>query len=214
MRIDLPKWINRHQWLDRLGFEGKPDINMLLRLAEAEEKLFATAMPQGIYRVMPVEAITPQGHNIKKHLEECDEVAIMAVTLGAMVDNLIRTSQVRDMAEAVMLDAGASILIEHIADELCRIIDKEQQRCTTVRYSPGYGDYPVMMQTELIWLTDAHRKIGLSVNKNYMMTPQKSVTAVIGLSDEPVTGHMATCKDCHLRNGCELIKKGRHCVRL
>ena len=39
MRIDLPKWINRHQWLDRMGFEGKPDINMLIKLAEAEEKL-------------------------------------------------------------------------------------------------------------------------------------------------------------------------------
>ena len=180
MRIDLPKWINRHQWLERMGFEGKPDINMLIRLAEAEEKLFAVAMPQGVYRVMPVEAITPKGDNIKKHLEQCDEVAIMGVTLGAMVDNLIRTSQIRDMAEAVMLDAGASILIEQIADEMSRIIDREQQRCTTVRYSPGYGDYPVMMQTELIWLTDAHRKIGLSVNKNYMMTPQKYIDELRG----------------------------------
>ena len=214
MRLDLPNWINRHQWLDRLGYEGKPDVDVLLSLAEAEEKLFEAAMPQGIYRVVPVEAITPQGRDIKRHLDKCDEVAIMGVTLGPTVETLIRSSQIRNMAEAVLLDAGASVLVEQLADAMCQIIDSEQKRCSTVRYSPGYGDYPVMMQTELIWLMDAHRKIGLSVNKNYMMTPQKSVTAVIGLSDEPVTGYLATCEECKIKDGCELIKKGKTCVGL
>ena len=214
MRMDLPPRLSRYQWLQRMGYEGKPDIDLLMQLAEAEEKLFAAAMPQGIYRVMPVEAITPHGEAIKKHLEGCDEVAIMGVTLGAMVDNLIRTSQVRNMAEAFILDCGASVLVERIASDLESCVMREQEKYTTVRYSPGYGDYPVTLQAELIWLMDAHRKIGLTVNKNFMLTPQKSVTAVMGMSDHPVSGYLATCEECTIREKCELRKKGKNCVGL
>ncbi len=214
MKLKLPLRMNRRQWLLRMGVKGEPPIELLMQMADAEEKLFAAAMPQGIYRIMPVEAVSPNGEAIKRHLKGCREVAILGVTLGAMVDNLIRTSQIRDMAEAVILDSGASVLVERLCDEFEDIINKETKMYMTGRYSPGYGDYPVHSQAELIWLIDAHRKIGLTVNKDYMMTPQKSITGIIGLSDRPVSGYLATCEECVIKDTCDLRKEGKTCVGL
>ena len=214
MRLKTPSRIDRIQWLQRMGIKGEPPASLLKQMADMEVKLLAAAMPQGIYRVVPVDGLTLEGIAIKRHLRGCNEAAIMGVTLGSMVDNLIRISQIRDMAEAVILDCAASVLVEQIADDLEAIIGTEQKKHMTGRYSPGYGDYPIKMQTEIMWLMDSHRKIGLTVNENFMMTPQKSITAIIGLSEQPVEGYLATCSECVLREKCELRKEGKTCAGL
>ena len=44
-----------------------------------------------------------------------------------------------------------------------------------------------------------------------MGVPRKSVTALIGISDHPVTGRLATCGECVLREKCTLRKEGKFC---
>lgn len=214
MKLNLPLRIDRLQWLLRMGIKGDPSPGLLKQMADIEEKLLAASMPQGIYRIMPADAITLHGVAIRKHLRGCKEVALMGVTLGAMVDNLIRISQIRDMSEAVIMDCGASVLVEQICDDLEHIIHEDTNLYMTGRYSPGYGDYPLKTQTEIMWLMDSHRKIGLTVNKNYMMTPQKSITAVIGLSEHPVDGYLASCEECLIKEKCALRKEGKTCAGL
>lgn len=236
MKLSLPQRIDTGQWLQRMGVKGKAPDDLLRQMNEAESKLMEMAMPRGIYRIMPKDAITQSGEAIKKHLDGCDEIAIMGVTLGALVDTLIRTSQIKSMAEAFVIDCGASVLVEQVCDDLEEIIRRDIDTCEdtqqyeeaakkdinvrdhirymTPRYSPGYGDYPIQLQTELIWLMDAHRKIGLTVNKNYMMTPLKSVTAVIGISGKPVTGYLASCEECIIKDNCVLRKEGKNCAGL
>lgn len=211
MRLELPEKIDRQQWLDRMGVKGNAPAELLEQMDRVEEKLMGTAMPRGIYRFMPVDIITLTGDAIKKHLKGCREVVVMAVTLGALTDNFIRMCQVRDMAEALMADSGASILIEQICDQLEAKIKSETDQYLTGRYSPGYGDYPIHLQTELIWLLDAQKKIGLTVNESYIMIPRKSITAVMGASEHPVTGYRATCEECVLKDACILRKEGKNC---
>jgi hypothetical protein len=43
------------------------------------------------------------------------------------------------------------------------------------------------------------------------MIPRKSITAIIGISDKPVSGYLAVCSECALRDKCELRKTGRIC---
>lgn len=43
------------------------------------------------------------------------------------------------------------------------------------------------------------------------MIPRKSITAVLGISDHPVKGKLATCNECVLRDKCELRKEGGFC---
>ena len=52
------------------------------------------------------------------------------------------------------------------------------------RFSPGYGDFSLDYQKELLILLDAPKRIGLTVTDSMMLTPTKSVTAVMGLTAE------------------------------
>jgi len=82
---------------------------------------------------------------------------------------------------------------------------------TTPRFSPGYGDWPITEQSRIIRLLDGQRQIGLNVTKDSLMVPRKSITAVIGISDHPVKGCLATCDECVLRDKCLLKKEGKFC---
>ena len=207
MNIGLPTQIDRAQWLGFLHVKGEPEQRLAMQMEEAERQLLAAAQPRGIYRVLPREDVATEGVSIERHLAGCDQVAVMAVTLGARIDQLIARTQITSMAMAVVLDTGASVLAEQIADQAEQIIREElagklQGRFFTARFSPGYGDYPVQYQREILACVDAHRRIGISLTAGNMMVPHKSVTALIGLADHPVTGRLATCAECVLREKC------------
>ena len=48
-----------------------------------------------------------------------------------------------------------------------------------MRYSPGYGDWDLPVQREVLELVEA-KSIGLSLTETFILQPRKSVTAVIG----------------------------------
>lgn len=211
MKIEISGRLPREKWLAALGVREKADDDMNGRLDKAEAELLTAASPRGVYRIMDSRDVKTEGESIKRHLEGCGQVAVMAVTLGIGVDNLIRRVQVTDMLEAVLLDTGASVMTE----EACDIFEKEIRNCTdkftTSRFSPGYGDFPLKLQADMVRYVDGQRKIGLSVTESSLMIPRKSVTALIGLSDHPVTGSPAGCEECMLRDKCILRKEGKFC---
>ncbi|MCI9596205.1 MAG: methionine synthase [Firmicutes bacterium] len=212
MKLEKPLRIDIKQWLGRLGVKGQADEDLQAIMETCERQLLQTAGPQGVYRVLDLDALRLEGTAIQKHLEGCGEMAVMAATLGAGVDRMLRAAQIRDMAEALILDCGASVLIEQICDQLEGQIRQEAQTFLTGRYSPGYGDLPIETQGQLLTALDAGRKIGLTVNKSHIMIPRKSVTAVLGMADHPVTGYLATCGECALREICVLRKEGKSCA--
>ena len=59
---------------------------------------------------------------------------------------------------------------------------------------------------------DTVRKAGLCVTDTNLMTPRKSVTALLGVSDHPVKGQLAGCGHCVLRTRCEYRKRGKTCA--
>ena len=52
------------------------------------------------------------------------------------------------------------------------------------RFSPGYGDLPLVVQKEFMTLLDCAHLIGINLNESLLMSPSKSVTAVIGMYQE------------------------------
>ena len=81
----------------------------------------------------------------------------------------------------------------------------------TFRFSPGYGDYPIELQKDFLRILDAQRKIGLTVNDNFMLVPTKSVTAVLGLSKNPIEQKKRGCAVCNMRDKCKYRRNGEHC---
>ena len=91
--------------------------------------------------------------------------------------------------------------MEEYCDQIHEKLEKElrkEEKYLRPRFSPGYGDFSITYQKELLQVLDAAKKIGLTMTESYMLTPVKSVTAVIGISK--------TNEQCH-RSGCESCDK-------
>jgi len=145
-------------------------------------------------------------------LSQCGRAVVLACTLGAEFDALLRKEQVRDMAKAAMLNACGSALVEAGCDEAEREIGgRFPNLFRTDRFSPGYGDLPLNLQPELCAALDTQRRLGLYVSESYLMNPAKSVTAIIGLADTPQPARIRGCLFCDLRENCVLRKGGKHC---
>ena len=77
--------------------------------------------------------------------------------------------------------------------------------------SGQFGDLPLDVQSPLLALTDATRRLGVTLSESNLMNPLKSVTAVIGLSDTPQRARIRGCDFCAMRTRCNLRKAGKTC---
>ncbi len=187
--------IDRRETLHYLQIRGgKLPTSLEEELSRCEALLLETARPRAVWRLFDREPdgtlagtdFRPAGRDIAGFLEGCGQVILMAATLGTEAESLLRRAQARDMAEAVILDAAGSAAIEQVCDALCaELAARFRPRFLTGRFSPGYGDLPLEQQRTLCRVLDLERRIGVSLAESGLMIPQKSVTALIGVSDTP-----------------------------
>lgn len=125
-----------------------------------------------------------KGEYIAQHLAGCTKVVLMAVTLGMGNERALKQAQAVSPLEGLLLDACSSSLVEEAA---C-VVSKEIERCAreadlqaTKRFSPGYGDLSLDIQPELLRALQADGLLGIHVGSSMLMTPTKSITAIIGL---------------------------------
>jgi 5-methyltetrahydrofolate--homocysteine methyltransferase len=208
------KSISRGETVRYLGGAGvKMNSSMESLLDSCESELLKAAVPKYLYKKISVaqDGIF-EGEDVRRHLSGCEYAYAVCVTLGAAVDRLIRSSQVSDMAKAVVIDAMASAAVENAAAQVDGLIaDENAGKFLTWRFSPGYGDYPLSVQDRLLSILDAPRKIGLCVNSNSLLTPTKSVTAVLGVSQNPIPKGRRGCAVCNLAKDCKFRKAGTRC---
>ncbi|MCL1832236.1 MAG: hypothetical protein FWG45_04915 [Oscillospiraceae bacterium] len=106
-------------------------------------------------------------------LKHVERVLISAATLGEEFDRLLRRLQVTNMAGAVILDGMAGAYLEAFHNERDKAAGGQG-----MRYSPGYGDYPLHVSRDIIAVLDASKRIGLCITEHDVLTPQKSITGV------------------------------------
>ncbi len=141
-----------------------------------------------------------QSRNLYKNLKNCKQGIVFCATLGTGVDLLLKRYSVSDMSKTVVLQACAAAFLEEYCDRMQKQIGDglENGLYLRPRFSPGYGDFSILHQKELLQMTDASKKIGLALTEGYMLTPTKSITAVMGISSE--------ARDCTIK-GCEMCTK-------
>ncbi len=213
--------IERNQVLQYLGYPGGGLSDELSAdLIRCERMLMETARPRALWRLFPLlpdgrlggTGYAPAGESVRELLRGCSEVILMAATLGSEVERLIRRAQLGRMGDAVILDACGSAAIENVCDKLCAdLADKMRPRFLTDRFSPGYGDMPLEEQAELFRVLDVTRRIGVSLSQSGLMLPQKSVTALIGVSDTPRPKRHRGCPNCSMFETCAFRKDGKNC---
>lgn len=198
-----------------------PPRELLESVTACSRMVLDTARPKTVWRLLPLEGVHPvgtdvlfQGEDIRRHLSDCDQVLLMAATLGPEVEHLLLRAQVLDMAQALILDSCASAAIEAVCNRLegeLRSRFLKQGRYLTDRFSPGYGDFPIQQQPELCSLLDTQRRIGLTLSSSGIMIPRKSVTAVLGLANSPRHRRSEGCTGCAMYERCEMRKGGNRC---
>ena len=108
------------------------------------------------------------------------------------------------MALAAVVDATANAYMEQVCGRLClelSALAAEGGRHLTARYSPGYGDMPLTQQEGIVAVLEAAR-IGIGITERFLLTPGKSITAVLGLCRTAVPERAAVCALCDIANIC------------
>ncbi len=120
-----------------------------------------------------------KSRSLAKNLSGCSAAILFAATVGIGIDRLISKYSHISPSRAVMLDAIGVERIEALCDEFCKEFEGARPR-----FSPGYGDLALDAQRDIFNILDAPKHIGISLNESLIMSPAKSVTAIVGIKDE------------------------------
>ena len=141
--------------------------------------------------------------NLYKNLTGCKKAVLLGATLGPKVDLLLRKYSIGDMARVVTLQACAAAMLEEYLDEWQTALEADMKKegyYIRPRFSPGYGDFDIAHQDMILRMLDTAKKIGLTLTGGNMLTPSKSVTAVIGLSETETSCHIKGCEVCQKKD--------------
>ena len=125
-----------------------------------------------------------QSSDLAKCLQGCDGILLFAATVGLALDRLILRYGKIEPSVSVCLQAIGAERIEALCDAFCtEMKDKYalDNRGLRPRFGAGYGDLPLTVQKDIFAALSCDKHIGLTLNDSMIMSPTKSVTAIIGI---------------------------------
>ncbi len=177
--------INMQEAFRYAGVKGEADENLRKLYSKAYKILAEYVKPKAVYTPVTLEyrddGVIIEGEKIeslglKKFLKGDKDIALMAATAGIEADRLINRYSMVEPSLALMLDALSAAAVEALCNKLCNgCFGVEEQR----RFSPGYGDFPIEYQKRITEILNTPLNIGVTLTNSLMLTPSKSVTAVV-----------------------------------
>ena len=117
--------------------------------------------------------------NLYKNLTGCKEAFVFAVTVGIGVDRLLSRLNMMSQSKHFITDAYSSAAVESYCDYVNSFLAEGIK--TKPRFSPGYGDLPLEIQPDILKALSADKTLGITLNESLLMTPVKSITAIMGV---------------------------------
>ena len=203
-----PESIPKHEAARYMGVKGEPSASVTELLDRLEPVVRAVIRPCYVFRETTVEhdeqgvhlgcmSVPLTGKSVAEHLKDCGKAVILAATLSSEADKLIRRLAVTDMAESLAADSLCSAAIETVCDLAEEeIFSRINAPYRTWRFSPGYGDLPLELQQDIFRVLDCQKTIGLTLNESLLMSPSKSVTAIMGLGPSCEPHKTTGCSHC------------------
>lgn len=223
--------VDRGEVLRYLGYAGQrvtPELDA--RIDEVVARCLAVCRPRGVVRAFDVAgreerdgtpviclrgtALELEGRSIAAHLDGAVAVAVLAVTVGMGLEAELRRLSLTDPVAQLVMDAAGTATVERAADaaEASAVaLAAERGLSAGARFSPGYGDLPLATQPVLLAALDAQRQLGITLSPSLLMTPTKSVTAVVGLFPGEAPAARPGCAECCCRDFCSLRAAGTTC---
>ena len=175
-----------------------PEIDARIQLCI--ERMQAAATPRAISRrftvrteapdLVEIAGLTIHSRDLYRNLSGCEDANMYAATIGVGIDLLIKRGEVASMTDSIIYQAAGAEMIESYADtEVAKLRAQEAERGYQLRprYSPGYGDLPLALQTDFARILDMQKWCGITLTDALLMVPSKSITAFIGCTRQPKT---------------------------
>jgi hypothetical protein len=144
------------------------------------------------------------GKTITGLLGPAEHAVIVVCTIGPMLETFVSEILSEDPVLGLALDGLGSAAIETLAEEVCAYFGKQadlEGLQATIPLGPGVDGWPVERgQNQIFEIVEA-QEIGVTLTSSSMMTPQKSLSMVIGLGKH-VDSSGKVCDYCLLRSTC------------
>jgi hypothetical protein len=145
---------------------------------------------------------------------QADYLALFALTLGEKISRIIEDlfkkndfplGYMLDTIASLAADKAAKVLEDLFYEDLLKLDYSKNDTCV-LSYSPGYCGWHISGQNKLFRYLSP-KKIGISLNDSYLMTPLKSVSGVLIAGNKEIHMFSSTfpfcqyCKtySCHQR---------------
>ena len=180
--------LNRTELCNRLGVNKNFDTSAF---AGVIKPAFEKIQPVCVYTRVPVTFdgdgkcnlgfTSVKSFDLCKNLEGCNEAFAFAVTLGLEAERHLTVLSKISPSRHFICDAYYSALAEAVCDKAEELIKNDL--CCKTRFSPGYGDFPLSVQRDVLRVLDSIKNAGITLTASLLMTPQKSITAILGIKN-------------------------------
>jgi len=206
----------KNETLHYLGYTGQSlTAEEDRQIDDAIAEVIEVARPKTVHRVFPLSReeeklsvpadLDLNYSSLHELLADVGEVLILAATLGLELDRRLRYYARTDASRLVIMDAAASAWVERVCDELQEALPFDPY---TFRFSPGYGDVPLLLQKQIVRVLETQKRIGMTLTQSLLMIPQKSITGIVGIGG---VSKKRSCAGCALFDHCEFRKRGTTC---
>lgn len=185
------------------AYRGTPDESIRKLLAESINMVQLSY--KVCYQLVPITVsgesctlgpITLHSHQLAHVLSDCPSAVVFAATIGVGIDRLVTRYSHISPAKALLLQAIGTAQIEELCDTFCADMETMTGLYGKPRFSPGYGDLAIEAQRDFFTLLPCEKYMGLTLNDSLLMSPTKSVTAILGLTTTPPATHGGKCATC------------------
>lgn len=170
--------------------------------ADCQRELEGTVTPRTLGRRLSLSLFQGESRDLDHHLRHCTEGFLYAVTLGAETDRLLRRWTVQSMAKAAVGQAVCAVWLDELSADYCAGLLPQlgAGEYLTPAFSPGYGDWDLRAQEKVLALLQAPKRIGLTLTGGGMLVPEKSITALVGISDRQEESCGQKCMRCQKKD--------------
>jgi hypothetical protein len=141
---------------------------------------------------------------LSQALKDSGEIVCFVATIGSAIeDEIIQLMAEKRLSEAYILDAMGSVAVENVVEQFHQRKEAKfaaENKSVTLRFSPGYCDWPVTEQKKLFGLFGSE-STGVELLDSCLMQPRKSISGVFGLF------HTANPRTSLPYNPCQRCKK-------
>lgn len=208
------KNIARRQGI-REYYKARPEIRGIIEELVATVEKTTGIQGRIMYNLYPIQKIDKYTINVNNIdlsgkslsiLSSANEIAISVCTVGDELEKMVSYHFSNGKAlRGLLLDGIGSAAVDSISQQACQIITEEAlsrglQSSSPV--SPGMPGFDIKEQGKLFKLIEAD-KIGIRLLPSGIMTPQKSVSMIIGLGRNMIKFTPAEfCRGCPINKTC------------